>query len=443
MLLKKQLIMALSTMLFATSFFNDFREFQVSASRYDDDNYGYYYEEEEEDEFEPDDEDYGAHDWVVPKKASKKSKEVDEYLSNLSYYKHRNGPLRVAGKRYGGTQDRFNMSQQTRELMKQIIAGGTYKLGKRTITVPTSRSCRAVQLLTPKDYGNCKEKIGKHASLKKPLNNCVFENLDSFSAAHKYHSQGPVLVMNFANAYKPGGGFLNGADAQEESLCIWSTLYASLINSDASTYYKYNRQCRNKKGDPNAYGTIDMLLSPTVIVLRNPDGTLRNDPFVVSVISLAAPNLKAEAKGVKQKSINKTVTDQLRNMFRVAAAKGYKTLILGAYGCGAFGHDAKNIATSLRVVLHDEGYGRLFDKIVFAIPGNGKGKWMRRIFQSIIVEGKTKENLEGYNKRKRKRKFGDTNFGDRKGHADEHDKRRGRGGGVQGRGDGRGRGGSH
>ena len=65
---------------------------------------------------------------------------------------------------------------------------------------------------------------------------------DSFAAARKLKN---CLVMNFDSATNPGGGFLSGANAQEENLCRESTLYKSLESDEADNMYAYNNRHRN------------------------------------------------------------------------------------------------------------------------------------------------------------------------------------------------------
>lgn len=179
---------------------------------------------------------------------------------------------------------------------------------------------------------------------------------DSFEAAKNLDCP---LVMNFASATHKGGGFLRGSHAQEESLCRCSTLYASLTAQKSHQYYEYNRSLHSPL-------YLDyMLLSPNVCVFRDAHLALLAKPYNVSVATVPAPNLrsiklsKVELRGIMLRRI--------RYFLSMSVARGYKNLVLGAWGCGAFRHNPYDVAGYFHEILIGEGMARLFDNIIFAI----------------------------------------------------------------------------
>ena len=54
---------------------------------------------------------------------------------------------------------------------------------------------------------------------------------------------------------------------------------------------------------------------------------------------------------------------------RAARANGYRNLVLGAWGCGAFQNDAAAIAKVFKDYILKADASASFDNIVFAIPG--------------------------------------------------------------------------
>ena len=174
--------------------------------------------------------------------------------------------------------------------------------------------------------------------------------------------------MNFANAHNPGGGFLNGANAQEEALCRQSTLFKSISNSDSEEMYDYN--CSHDLPCASDY----MIISPNVCVFRDIKDNFLDEPFTTSVITIPAPNRNGAAANIPQEEIDEIMKNRLRKMFAVAIHYDYKNLILGAWGCGAFGNNPNTVAKYFYDLLFEEDFCYSFDEIIFAIYDRNEKK---------------------------------------------------------------------
>ena len=161
------------------------------------------------------------------------------------------------------------------------------------------------------------------------------------------------LALNFANGIQPGGGFLGGARAQEEALCRSSALYQTLL--DDEMYLVHRRRPRPDSTDWAIY-------SPDVPVFRADDGTALEDPWLLSFITCAAPY----APSVGQPEAGDLLKQRIHRVLAIARAYGHPSLVLGAWGCGAFGNDVERTATDFRAALENEFDGA-FAEVTFAV----------------------------------------------------------------------------
>lgn len=187
-------------------------------------------------------------------------------------------------------------------------------------------------------------------------------------AAHKLAQEGhqDIVVLNFASARNPGGGFTNGAKAQEEDLCRCSGLY--LCQLEQMGYYHANRA-----QDSMLY-TDHVIYSPDVPWFRAKSRELLEEPFLASVITAPAPNAGQARRrsALVEPQIHETLMRRAGIVLAIARAQRRRTLVLGAWGCGVFDNSAAQVATVFDQWLQDARFADAFDRVVFAIYARDK-----------------------------------------------------------------------
>lgn len=195
-----------------------------------------------------------------------------------------------------------------------------------------------------------------------------------------------VGVLNFASARHPGGGFMTGAQAQEESLCLCSGLYSCLITMEARKYFQENGK------QPLSCYTDAMIYSSKVPFFKNSNNE-NVDYVCVDVLTCPAIN-RGALMGKDNLSSSISVYDKMMydRMFKCLCLfreQGCKTLILGAFGCGVFGNHPATISQNWYDLLSTYDFG--FDKIVFAVydrpPNMSCFNHFSKIWGKYSIEG--------------------------------------------------------
>lgn len=169
------------------------------------------------------------------------------------------------------------------------------------------------------------------------------------------------LCLNFASAKNPGGGFLGGSSAQEESLARSSALYPTLLQHP--TYYEMNRANRS------CFYLEYMIYSPQVPVFKNDDASLRHSPELVSFITAPAVNagVVREKEPERIEEIPVVMAQRIDKVLSIALEHGHHHLVLGAWGCGVFKNDPVVIAGLFAQALASQKFANRFEHIIFAV----------------------------------------------------------------------------
>lgn len=204
----------------------------------------------------------------------------------------------------------------------------------------------------------------------------VVRNETTIAAAGRLLGAGlRPAALNFASATQPGGGFLSGALAQEESLARSSALFTCLENQD---FYDHHR----KLDDP--IYTDHAIYSPAVPFFRNDDHELLDEPLPIGVITCAAPNLwHSDIWPIERLAL---VPDAFRRrierILAIGLAHGHDAIVLGAWGCGAFRNDPVAVSR----IFHDvvETFRGTYLSIDFAIVDTSPGRETIGPFEQVF-----------------------------------------------------------
>ncbi|MDE7478742.1 MAG: TIGR02452 family protein [Lachnospiraceae bacterium] len=268
--------------------------------------------------------------------------------------------------------DRKATARETLSIMNQ----GYYQYEGKQINIQSDMeaSVNASFLITPEQGEALLEKYSKVSSIEK--DNSHAENLSTVDAIRKLAIEGrnAIGVLNFASAKNPGGGFLNGAMAQEESLAASSTLYRTLTAHEE--YYQNNR------AQSSMMYTDHAIYSPDVVFFRDGRFRLVEQPVKASVLTLPAVNMgQVLLKGEDITEAECTMRRRMKLALAIFAEQGAKNLVLGAYGCGVFRNDPNLIAAWWKELL-EEGMNEYFDSIFYAVLDRSKNGECIKAFEN-------------------------------------------------------------
>lgn len=198
----------------------------------------------------------------------------------------------------------------------------------------------------------------------------IVENEDCLVLTKKLLDKGlKPAVLNMASNFMPGGGVLKGSGAQEENLFRRTNLFQSLYR-----YHNIGNEFDIERDEKHSYPLNDNyggIYSKNVVVFRNTESEnydFLSKPFLIDVISVAAirkpkynKNLElSEEDIIKEKN-------KIRTIFNTALKHGNDSLVLGAFGCGAFKTPPKAMAKCFHEVINEKEYKNKFKVIAFAI----------------------------------------------------------------------------
>ena len=174
-------------------------------------------------------------------------------------------------------------------------------------------------------------------------------------------------VLNMASFHKPGGGVVEGSSAQEENIFRRTNIFKSLYQFH-SIGENYGIKQRDERYPLEMY--YGGIYTPHVTVFKGSDDTRYTpleEPFEIGVVSVSAIKKPTLTDGKLQPWVIDATKCKIRQILDIALENGHDSLILSAFGCGAYKTPPTEMAKLFKEVINNDKYKGAFKVIHFAI----------------------------------------------------------------------------
>jgi len=272
--------------------------------------------------------------------------------------------------------------QKAKETL-QIIEQGFYTVNGKHIDIAhfIQQSVDRAKLYSTDSFNCLQQEVQQSIADKNYQTRITVCNSTSIEAAQQLlKTNGKTGCLNFASAKNPGGGFLSGAQAQEESLARSSALYPTLTKFQREMY-DYNRSLNT------CLYSDYMIYSPNVVFFRNGADELLSQPFLLDILTAPAVNVGAlmQNKPSELSLVEQTMLSRIDKILSVFVLQKVEKLILGAWGCGVFRNKPEDVATYFARYLIQKGkYAKCFREIVFAVFDRSQNQENIKAFENVF-----------------------------------------------------------
>eukprot|EP00300_Choanocystis_sp_HF-7_P003898 c12971_g1_i1.p1 GENE.c12971_g1_i1~~c12971_g1_i1.p1 ORF type:complete len:283 (+),score=37.99 c12971_g1_i1:35-850(+) len=168
------------------------------------------------------------------------------------------------------------------------------------------------------------------------------------------------LVM--ANDVNKGGGYLRGTNGQEEAVCRRTNLPLCFPKMDYPI---------------PEYGSFYIAGAKIIREAESRGYAFLDRPIVADcVLSAAYHGPPTDAKDMLTDGYRERTRRKIHALLNAFLVNECLNVVLGAYGCGAFGNPAADIASLFAEALEGK-YAGAFDRVVFAVMKEASGKNFR------------------------------------------------------------------